>query len=221
MMAVRNATVFIDPFPHMVIDNLVTYETYKQLLPLYPMHKDYVSAKEMLGGEETIWRDYIAALNTVEFHQLCLQKFGSHIVLTRDNTGLRKVDDKTPYVTESYTIIRYPSEEWVLKPHIDSEYARISSVHMFKDFSDTGTGGEYCTLVRNSDALRVVSDNNVIDYAEPDGFTIAKKVPYSPNAAVIMFKTSTQWHGIMPSSYAKRRTVNFSLETQNSGIRKK
>ncbi len=220
--SLERAEVRTDPFPYLVMPKLLEAKTYEALCKSYPTDEIYITANDLLTRADALWVQYISSLNTHAFHSKCLELLGSDLIIQPKDIGLRKVITDTPYVTESYTIIREKNEnDWVLYPHIDSIDAITSMVHMFRSDDEKGYGCEFSSLVRNEKELQIIEDDNTMNYALPECFDVKDVIPYSPNAAVCMLVTDKQWHGIQPGSFNTRKTVNISMEHQNLGIRKK
>lgn len=206
-----NAKIEFDPYPHIIWDNLLDFDTFNELEKSMPKDLEFNHAVNILKSENTLWKSYVEYFTGIDFHKQILEIFGLEIGKT---VGLRK-RDIADYVTESFIAIRQPTNnDWCLYPHIDSKWAVTSMVHYFKSDDDTDDTGDF-VILKPIKPITYVKEGPRIKFADPECFEIVKRIPYGRNNAICMLSGTNTWHGILPRKQNTRRTVNISYEEYN------
>ena len=222
------------PYPHVVIDDALSWDLYEQLENEFP-EKTLLATEPLDNGicyrmksnillqnsfESKVWREF-AEYHTsakwfnevVELFKPWMSKIIQHKTYTENELGARGWADKNINIwTDCQVVIHKPITEGTTRtPHIDNPMEMFAGLLYMPYKNDTSTGGEF-QLHAVKDTVKEVNikaGRQIYDY---NNGGVVKTIPYKRNTFVMFCNNNPNTiHSVSPrrNSTQYRRSVNI------------
>jgi hypothetical protein len=229
----KGATVHVDPYPHILIEDALPWDIYEELERTFPENAilstepfdkgicyRYKADKLLQEAfKPEIWREFCEYHTSAEFFNSVIKLFEPwvpkelHKQFTENHLGARGwADGNKNLWTDCQLVMHKPiTEKTTRTPHLDNPMEIYAGLLYFPHEDDSGTGGDfqihkaknYINVRVDKKAGRQVNDKN-------DG-GITKTAPYKRNSFVMFCNVQHAIHSVSkrinPTQW--RRSVNI------------
>jgi len=222
----RATVVETDPFPHVVVENALPEDFYKELTDAFPDWKKVVpedadagelhhlkAAKAIYdGGLEPVWRRFILKHVQPRFAADLLDLFGEHVrpMMEQLPSGDLKIGvrgtGEFDLVLDCQIAFNAPGgASHTRGPHLDSTDELIAGL-LYMPVEGDEAGG-------NLELYRWTGERKIEGKAEAIGTEHVKTIPYKANQLILFVNTWDALHGltVREATDVPRRYVNFVL----------
>lgn len=228
---ISSATIEVDPYPHILIENIFPKEYYKFLLEFeigteylqgldevgrvsnYPPGRKFIELKENMPilpqGPREFWQETATFINE-KMTALMLEKFSPYVAQTLGRNTSTDITSETLYVRDH--------RGYALSPHTDSpEKILTFLIYLAKDSKHKNLG---TSVYRPKDPNFSCNGGPLHPF---ENFELLKTAPYQPNTLFGFVKGDQSFHGVEPVQdnyernliiYDIRKVVN---QTSNAG----
>lgn len=236
----RAEDVRMEPFPHIVIDNALNGELYRQLESQYPFESKIegysgyanntryqISAVDGLRENRLspLWQEFVSYHVSKEFLAEVAHIFAPAIAkyypqLSLDgNVGVRFRDRAADVWMDCQPGMNSPVAEItsVKGPHLDNPHELYAALLYFRHHEDTSSGGDLELYKYGRNDYRLYGQRFVDSkYLEKVG----ESVSYAPNRLVLFLNSIDSVHAVTPRQVTNytRRLVNFIGEVDTNPL---
>lgn len=230
----------LEPFPHIVIDNALNQELYRQLESEYPFESKIegysgyanntryqISAVDGLRGGRLspLWKEFVSYHVSKEFlaevkniFTPAIAKYYPQLSVNGD-VGVRFRDAKADVWMDCQPGMNSPVTEVtsVKGPHLDNAHELYAALLYFRHPEDKSQGGDLELYKYRGNDYRLYGQRFVESkYIEKVG----DPVSYAPNRLVLFLNTIDSVHAVTPRQMTNytRRLVNFVGEVDKNPL---
>jgi hypothetical protein len=198
--AIRRSSVEGEPFPHLLIEELLPPEVHDALVAVLPPIERYLRPEQTHSAGERAILPAAARPSQPEALEpvlgcvnaaLCATTFVDELLMKLGIAGTAAPDSGLPPDVQLFLARDVPP--YAIGPHTDVP-ARLASGVLYLAPADAppewGT-----TLFVPEDGLQGCAEGRHYGF---DGFRAARTVPFSPNRALVFCRTDRSFHGLLP-----------------------
>ena len=229
---------FKEPYPHIVIENALPENYYKQLakdfptqqiketLPCIQGHTYRYLANDVLFMKTIpvtdLWKNFFETHTSQKFYDRVLEIFAEDI--TYKTAQYRKKIDvrghapgKIEVVTDTQFVVHTPTDGTTRTTHLDNPQELYAGLLYFRQPNDNSTGGDF--EIYETNEIKEVFKRKGREIKEEQDKKLVKTITYKPNTFVMFLNTNKSVHGVTPRQNADldRLSINIIAETNQKG----
>ena len=237
LAAVSRADIVTDPFPHVVVHDVLPDDLYQQLSAEFPAGELITAGKEIVNNTRydypahsaleddrisTAWKEFTSYHVSNQFYQEVVELFGDSIKavypgleerlgksLKDFSTGVRSIDDDTDVIQDSVFSLNSPTTvvSSVRRGHVDNPMELYAGLYYFRLPEDDSTGGHLLIQRAKKPNFNFVGKAEVEDRNLEEFAT----VKYWPNTLVFFLNSIHALHAVSERSVTpyERRFVTI------------
>ena len=227
---------FNRPYPHVVIENCLPDDLYKDLEKNFP-HKKIKENLPCIQGHtyrylandvlflKTIpvsdsWTDFFKNHTSQKFYNKVLSIFDKDIPYSKStfekNISVRgNAGSEYDIVTDTQFVVHTPTSGTTRTTHLDNPQELYAGLLYFKQINDKSTGGDF--EIYETENVTQVFKSRGREVPEEQNKKLIRTVKYKPNTFVMFLNTNKSVHGVTPRQdpILDRLSVNIIAETNN------
>ena len=228
----KGATVHVDPYPHIVVEDALPWDIYEELERTFPENA-VLSTEPFDDGvcyrykadkllqeafKPEIWREFCEYNTSVEWFNSVIKVFEPwvpntlHKQLTEHDLGARGwADGNKNLWTDCQLVMHKPiTEKTTRTPHLDNPMEIYAGLLYFPHEDDSGTGGDF-QIHKAKDTITEVDKKAGRQVNDKNDGGVVKIGPYKRNSFVMFCNVQHAIHSVSkrvnPTQW--RRSVNI------------
>lgn len=211
--------VFMDPFPHLIIENALPENVYSQLESSFPGPEFCEElcvrkkARSILNDPSvnSLWVDFVDYHTSDEFFHQALDVLNFEV--PPGSVGVRNLEGGD-YVTDVSSVTHKPINTTTRTPHLDNPVEIYAGLLYMKHSNDVSSGGGF--VIHSLEYVKSLFGKSYeVTVQNP-----VKYIPYKANNFVMFLNTRNSIHSVEPrdNPIMVRRSVNIIGEYNNGSV---